>query len=197
MKLPVTEHTGRPWRIHAHTPDFTVEDVWSFRMPGAGPDDFPRALAAITAGAGLDHQSGPTRLLFAIRWKLGALLGWDEPKAGLGPRVHSLRDRMPADLTATAPRTPGPGPFAPLYELPDECARELANKTVHAVMHLGWVPTPTGDHELRMAVLVKPNGRFGRLYMALIAPFRYLVVYPALTRQWEAAWRDRERLPKQ
>jgi hypothetical protein len=28
--------------------------------------------------------------------------------------------------------------------------------------------------------------------MALIAPFRYLIVYPAITRQWERAWRDRE-----
>jgi hypothetical protein len=39
-----------------------------------------------------------------------------------------------------------------------------------------------------MAVLVKPNGPFGRLYMAAIAPFRHLVVYPALTRAWERAW---------
>jgi hypothetical protein len=46
-----------------------------------------------------------------------------------------------------------------------------------------------------MAILVKPNGRFGRVYMALIAPFRYLIVYPAITRQWERAWRDRELPP--
>jgi Protein of unknown function (DUF2867) len=46
-----------------------------------------------------------------------------------------------------------------------------------------------------MAVLVKQNGRFGRLYLAAIAPFRYLVVYPALTRHWERAWRDRGHQP--
>ncbi|AJF66553.1 DUF2867 domain-containing protein [Streptomyces vietnamensis] len=194
MRLPVSEHTGRPWRIHAYVPDFTTLDVWSFRMPGAGPDDFRLALAAITAGAGLSKQTGPTRFLFAVRWKLGALLGWDKPQEGLGPRVRSLRERMPEELTATADPTPGPGPFTSLYELHDECARELANKTVHGVMHLGWVETPDGGHELRMAVLVKPNGPFGRLYMALIAPFRYAIVYPAMTRQWEASWRDRERL---
>jgi hypothetical protein len=33
------------------------------------------------------------------------------------------------------------------------------------------------------------------VYMALIAPFRYLIVYPAITRQWERAWRDRELAP--
>ncbi|MFI1719399.1 DUF2867 domain-containing protein [Streptomyces litmocidini] len=194
MKLPVTEHTTRPWRIHAFVPDFTTEDVWSFRTPGAGPDDFPHVLAAIAAGAALGQETGPARFLFAVRWKLGALLGWDKPRAGIGPRVRSLRTRMPEDLTATAEHVLGPGPFLPLYRLPDECALELANRTVHAVMHLGWVEAPGGGHELRMAVLVKPNGRLGRLYMSLIAPFRYLVVYPAMTRQWEAAWRDRERL---
>ena len=28
MKLPDTEHTSRPWRIHELTPDFRLEDVW-------------------------------------------------------------------------------------------------------------------------------------------------------------------------
>jgi hypothetical protein len=39
-----------------------------------------------------------------------------------------------------------------------------------------------------MAVYVKPRGRFGRPYMAFIAPFRHWVVYPALMRQIERAW---------
>ena len=45
-----------------------------------------------------------------------------------------------------------------------------------------------------MAALVKTNGLFGRLYMAAIKPFRYLIVYPALTRQSKCAWRDRNDL---
>ncbi|MFX0579332.1 DUF2867 domain-containing protein [Nocardia nepalensis] len=69
----------------------------------------------------------------------------------------------------------------------------LANKTVHTVCHLGWVPVGDGEYELRMAALVKPNGLFGRLYMAGIKPFRYFIVYPGMTRQWERAWLDRTR----
>jgi hypothetical protein len=48
-----------------------------------------------------------------------------------------------------------------------------------------------------MASLVLPNGLFGRPYMAAIKPFRYLIIYPALTRQWERAWLDhgREGIP--
>lgn len=192
MRLPDTKYTGMPWRIHEFTADFRVEDVWAFRTPGAGPDDFPSMLAAMRRGGGLDRLDGPVRLLFALRWKIGGLLGWDKPTAGVGNRVTSLRDRLPSDLRAAPAGTDGDRmPLKTVYVLPRESARELANKTVHTVMHLGWAPGADGDHELRMAVLVKPNGWFGRLYMAAIAPFRYLLVYPALTRNWERAWRDR------
>ncbi|MGW1375028.1 DUF2867 domain-containing protein [Streptomyces sp. NPDC002446] len=194
MKLPLTAHTGQPWRIHELTGDFRIEDVWSYRTPGAGPDDFPVMLAALRTGGAMAKQTLLVRFLFAVRWKLGALLGWDKAKTGLGTRVQPLRDRLPRDLRETVDESESESddtPFTPVYELPNESVRELANKTVHTLMHLGWVPTGDGDHELRMTVLVKPNGLFGRLYMAVIAPFRYLIVYPALTRQWERAWRDR------
>ncbi|MFE6861238.1 DUF2867 domain-containing protein [Nocardia sp. NPDC057668] len=194
-RLPDSEHTARPWRIHEIAPDFELEDVWAFRTPGAGPDDFPVMLAALRAADAPGERSLPTRLLFAVRWKLGALLGWDDPEKGVAKRVPSLRERLPADVPAT-PIAPEPGdlPMVELYELPNESAMELANATVHAVCHLGWVRGATGDYELRMAALVKPNGRFGRLYMAAILPFRYLIVYPAMTRQWERAWRERSTL---
>ncbi|MFI6584533.1 DUF2867 domain-containing protein [Embleya sp. NPDC050493] len=192
MRLARTAHTERPWRIHEFTRDFRVEDVWSYRTPGAGPADFPTMLTAMRNRGGFGKQAAPARFLFAVRWKLGALLGWDEATASLGERVRPLRDRLPEDLTETVDASKAGGsPFTPMYELADEAAQELANKTCHAVMHLGWVPTDDGDHELHMAVLVKPNGRLGRLYMAAIAPFRHLIVYPALTRQWERAWRER------
>jgi hypothetical protein len=81
-------------------------------------------------------------------------------------------------------------PFTSLYQLGDEWAAEMANRTVHTVMHIGWVPDGTGGHRGQMAVLVKPNGFFGRAYMALIAPLRHLVVYPtmlaAIGRRWQA-----------
>ncbi|MFE7799801.1 DUF2867 domain-containing protein [Nocardia sp. NPDC057440] len=193
-RLAEAAYSEQPWLIHELASDFAVEDVWSFRTPGAGPDDFPVMLAALRAAGGPVKQMWPVRFLFAVRWKLGALLGWDKPSVGVGERVASLRDRLPSDIRAASP---GPDdddmPLKAVYELDMEAARELANKTVHTVMHLGWIRGVNGDYELRMAVLVKPNGWFGRLYMAAIAPFRYLIVYPALTRQWERAWAGRSR----
>lgn len=41
----------------------------------------------------------------------------------------------------------------------------------------------------KTAVLVKPNGLFGKVYFAAIAPFRYLIVYPPLIRGIEQEWR--------
>jgi Protein of unknown function (DUF2867) len=64
----------------------------------------------------------------------------------------------------------------------------MANRTVHSVMHIGWVPDGTGGYRGQMAVRVKPNGRFGAAYMAAIKPFRHLFVYPALMRSIERDW---------
>jgi hypothetical protein len=79
-------------------------------------------------------------------------------------------------------------PFEPLYLLHDEWAAEVANSTMHGVMHLGWVPDGHGGYRGQMAVLVKPNGLLGEAYMAAIRPFRHLIVYPAMLRQIERAW---------
>jgi hypothetical protein len=136
-------------------------------------------------------SSSAVRTLFALRWKLGELLGWDGPDAGLGSRVPTLRDRLPADLR----ENPGPDfdalPFTSLYLLDDEWAAEIANRTMHGVMHLGWVPDGTGGYRGQMAVLVKPNGLLGATYMATIKPFRHLIVYPLIMRGIERAWRAR------
>jgi Protein of unknown function (DUF2867) len=182
MRLPNTAHTSQPWRIHELTCDFRLEDVWALPTLG-GPDDLPRLVQRFASADPSQSSSRAVRTLFAIRWKLGGLLGWDDPDAGLGSRVPTLRDRLPADLR----ETPGPDfdalPFTSLYLLGDEWAAEIANRTMHGVMHIGWVPDGTGGYHAQMAVLVKPNGLFGGAYMAAIRPFRHLIVYPAMLRE--------------
>jgi hypothetical protein len=191
MRLSNTAHTSRPWRIHQFTRDFRVEDVWALPTPG-GPDDFARLVQLLASGddPARDSASGAVRALWAIRWKIGELLGWDRPDAGLGSRVPTLRDRLPADLRG-APSGPDfrALPFTPLYLLHDEWAAEIANRTMHGVMHVGWVPDGAGGYRGQMAVLVKPNGLLGTVYMAVIRPFRHLIVYPMMTRETGRAWR--------
>jgi hypothetical protein len=92
---------------------------------------------------------------------------------------------LPPDLRETRAPKFDALPFNSLYLSDDEFAAEIANRTVHGVMHLGCVPERTGGFRVQMAVLVKPNGPFGIAYMAAIRPFRHLIVYPAMTREWE------------
>jgi hypothetical protein len=189
MRLPNTAHTSRPWRIHELTRDFRVEDVWALPTPG-GPDDFPRLVQLGASADPSQSSSVAVRTLFAIRWKVGGLFGWDGPDAGVGSRAPTLRDRLPVDLR-DAPSGPDFDalPFGSLYLLKDEWAAEIANRTMHGVMHVGWVPDGTGGYRGQMAVLVKPNGLFGTAYMAAIRPFRHLIVYPPMMREWGRVWR--------
>ncbi|MDO0930880.1 DUF2867 domain-containing protein [Streptomyces sp. DG2A-72] len=190
MRLPRTAHTDRPWRIHEIAGDFTVEDVWALPTPG-GPDDLEWLVRQISEGirGGVKGEGLVSRVLFAVRWKLGALFGWDKATAGIGTRLPSLRDRLPEDLRE-GPQGPdlGSSPFTSLYQRDDEWAAEMGNKTVHGVLHIGWVPDGVGGHRGQMAVLVKPNGLLGTLYMAAIKPFRYIGVYPALIRSIGREW---------
>jgi Protein of unknown function (DUF2867) len=188
MRLPNTAHTSRPWRIHEFTRDFRLEDVWAMPTPG-GADDFPRLVQLMASGDPSQGASRAVRTLFAIRWKVGELLGWDGPDAGLDSRAPTLRDRLPVDLR-DGPSGPDFDalPFASLYLLDDEWAAEIANRTMQGVMHVGWVPDGTGGYRGQMAVLVKPNGLLGAAYMAAIRPFRHLIVYPRMMREFERAW---------
>ena len=176
MRLPNTAHTSQPWRIHEFTRDFRLEDVWALPTPG-GPDDFSRLVQAIASGDPSQGSSRVARTLFAIRWKVGELLGWDGPDTSVGSRVPTLRDRLPVDLREAAS---GPDfvalPFTSLYLTDDEWAAEIANRTVHGVLHVGWVPDGTGGFRGQMAVYAKPNGSArGRVHgrnPALPAPDR-------------------------
>ena len=185
--VETAEHTAQPWRIHQIAKDFRVLDVWALPTPG-GPDDFPR-LVRLMAAFDPAETSAVVRAMFAIRWTIGRVFGLDGQETGLGTRVRSLRDRLPTDLGNT-PSDFDTHLFTPLYVTHDEFALEIANQTVHGVMHVGWVPDGTGGSRGQIAVLVRPNGALGFAYLAAIAPFRHLVVYPLMMRDIGRAWQQ-------
>jgi len=187
MRLPKTAHTAHAWRIHELTRNFTLEDVWALPTPG-GADEFPRLVDLIASGDPSRGTARSVRMLWATRWKVGKLLGWDRPDAGSGE--PPLRDRLPNDLR-DAPAGPDFAalPFTSLYLLDDEWAAEIANRTMRGVMHVGWVPDGSGGYRGQMAVYVKPNGLLGSAYMVGIRPFRRLLVYPQTLRQIGRRWR--------
>lgn len=164
MRLPDSAHTSRPWRIHQVAPDLRLEDVWALPTPG-GPHDFPRLVELMEGFDPARSSSAVVRALFAIRWKLGDLLALDGPRSDASP-------------------------FTELYRTDDECALEIVNKTVRGVLHLGWVEDSASGYRGQLAVLVKPSGRLGELYMKAITPFRHLIVYPTMLRDIGRAWSE-------
>jgi hypothetical protein len=204
-RIPNSAHESRPWRIREIVPDFTLEDVWALPVEG-GAEDFPKLLEMLSSLSPAQSDSSATRFLWQLRDRLGAWFGLgridvpadagpDAAKGKLpipGTRETSLAERLPDDLRGTAADTDFDSlPFTPLYRTDVESAAELSNQTVHGVAHLAWVDRGEGRYQGQMAVYVKPRGVLGRGYMALIKPFRYLIVYPALMRQVERAWNRR------
>jgi hypothetical protein len=204
MRLPNAAHESRPWRIREITTDFTLEDVWALPVHG-GAEDFQTLLEITTSSDPANTKSLPARVLWGVRDRLGSwfhLVGISIPTdsgrdgAGKlaipGENETSLTDRLPDDLRNTAADLHFDSlPFTPLYRTDVEFAAEISSQTVHGVMHLAWVDQGEGHYQGQMAVYVKPRGPLGKGYMALIKPFRYWIVYPALMRQIERAWNTR------
>jgi hypothetical protein len=202
MKMLKAEHERRPLRIHELVPDFILEDVWALPVEGEAEDfeDFLRFIGSFDPSK---TENRPARFLWDFRDRLGAWLDLGEissaadmDEGGLpipGTDETSLRGRLPDDLRETTAGFDFDSlPFVPLYRTDHEAAAEIGNRTVHGVVHLAWIEGASGRCEGQMAVYVMPRGAFGRAYMALIKPFRYLVVYPALMREVERAWAARD-----
>jgi hypothetical protein len=207
LRIPNAAHESRPWRIREITPDFTLEDVWALPVHG-GAEDFQALLDSMVSFDPTNSHSRATRALWSARDLLGRWFGLGRISAPVdadrgdgagklpipGTSETSLAGRLPDDLRETAADVDfGTLPFVPLYRTDTEFAAEISNRTVHGVMHLAWVEEGNGRYQGQMAVYVKPRGPLGRGYMALIKPFRYWVVYPALMRQIEQVWKARAR----
>lgn len=199
MRVPNAVHEAHPWVIGQIAPDFHLLDVWALPAEG-GPDDFANLLEIFdrfdptTAGPAL------VRALFRVRLKVGALLGWDDAtkeRSIPGSSGTSLSARVPAALRGSAddPTLGGLSSAASihrLYRTDRESAVEVANDTVHGVLHLSWVEQSHGRYRGHLAIYVKARGVLGRMYMLLIQPFRHVIVYPALMREIGRAWEQRD-----
>jgi hypothetical protein len=198
------ENGPKPYEVRFETPpgvqaqvdfarfvvDFDLEDVWALPTPG-GPGDLDRLVRQFAEDGDTDARpSAPYRFLMWCRSVLGASLHLDRGEDVVGKRVVSLRERLPADLRDGPPGPAVEGtPFTSVYQTGSEWVAEFSNRTAHAVMHIGWVEGADGVHHGQMAVLVKPNGRLGRIYLGFIDPFRRVIVLPALLKSVGKKWR--------
>jgi hypothetical protein len=189
MRIDAATFRARPLRVHALLHDVPLQDAWEVPLAGGGAGRTIEDVRAVMV-EGLAVAPAVVRGLFRLRGRIGARLGWDDPRPSWHAETYVSR-LSPVDRAQSrvAPGTTD-GSFRLLYRFEDEQLSELRNATVHAFLSLSIRPTP-GGYLAYLGVFVRPVHRFTRLYMGAITPFRRLVVYPTIIRAMQRAWVER------
>jgi hypothetical protein len=173
--------------------DIPLHDVWAIDLPGGGDEITILDVRTIFQDESLENANPIVGFLFALRGWLGNLFRWDTEAHKIEtPRKDSFVNCLSDNAKRHSLQSPGSsdGRFSLVYLLAQEWVAELRNETVHALIVFALKKTTDG-HRLYLAVYVKSVSWFTPLYMALIDPFRYLFVYPAMLNKLRRVWVDR------
>jgi len=192
MRVAPAELQALPLEAHAILADVPLEDVSAIDLDGGGAGRTLADVAALMPMDALMQTNLMTRALFGLRSRLGRLFGWDRPAHDRAE--DSYLARLSGALRARSQVAPGQkeGPFRLLYRLEQESLSEIRNATVHAFL-CAALHERSGGYRLYWGIYVKPISRLTPVYMALIAPFRRFLVYPAMLRRLRRAWASRYR----
>lgn len=185
-QVPAREFEALPLRVHALLAGVPLHDVWSIDLPrwraGVTLDEFLRA-----ASDGLFTLSPPVRMLLDIRLFVGRLFGWDREPAASAWETFATRLSDADRSRSLASAGTRDGLFRVVYRFENEQLVELINRTAHAAALSALVETGN-TYRFYFGVYVRNVGRFTPFYMALIDPFRKLIVYPSLLRSVRVKW---------
>ena len=185
-QISTQEFERLPLRVHDFLAGVPLHDVWAV--------DLPRVRSGITLEEFMQTASACplplpplVRALLNIRLFVGRLLGWDRELAATAWKSFATRlttdDRSRSLVPAGTPE----GLFRVVYRFENEQRLELINRTAHAAALSALVETENA-YRFYFAVYVRIVTRFTPIYMALIDPFRKLVVYPSLLGAVRAKW---------
>jgi hypothetical protein len=184
-QLSAREFERLPLRVHDFLAGVPLHDAWVVDLPrvrsGITLDEFSRI-----AEARLFTLSRVARSLLDIRLFVGRLLAWDREPAA--PWESFAKRLTTADLSRSlTPAGTREGLFRVVYRFENEQLLEVINRTAHAAALSALVET-VDAYRFYFAVYVRRVSRFTPVYMALIDPFRKLIVYPSLLRSVRATW---------
>jgi hypothetical protein len=185
-RISTEEFEQLPLRVHGFLAGVPLHDVWAVDLPrtrsGITLDEFLR-----TASTRLFTLSPVVRALLNLRLFVGRLLGWDREPSTTAWETFTTRLTTADRSKSLAPAGTPEGLFRVVYRFENEQLLELINRTAHAAALSALVET-AHDYRFYFGVYVRSVGRFTPVYMALIDPFRKLVVYPSLLRNVRATW---------
>jgi hypothetical protein len=185
-QVSTQEFERLPLRVHAFLAGVPLHDVWAVDLPrwraGLTLDDFLRAATNC-----LCTPPSLVRALLDIRFFVGRFFGWDREPAATAWKTFATRltdtDRS-RSLAAAGTRD---GFFRVVYRFENEQLLELINRTAHGAALSALVESAT-TYRFYLGVYVRSVSRFTPFYMALIDPFRKILVYPSLLRSVRVRW---------
>jgi Protein of unknown function (DUF2867) len=185
-QVPTQEFERLGLRVHDFLAGVPLHDVWAVDLPRTRPgitlDEF------LHAARGCPFPLSPVvDALVNIRLFIGRLLGLDREPAATAWETFATRLTTVDRSKSLAPPGTPLGLFRVVYCFENEQLLELINRTAHAAALSALVDTPDA-YRFYIAVYVRSVGRFTPVYLALIDPFRKLIVYPSLLRRIRASW---------
>jgi len=202
-QISTQEFERLPLRVHDFLTGVPLHDVWAVDLPlarsGITLDEFLRTAGARSQVScnccendrsrkgSLLTRSPVVRTLLNIRFFAGRLLGWDREPASTAWETFTMRLTTADRSRSLAPAGTCEGLFRIVYRFENEQLLELINRTAHAAALSALVETANG-YRFYFGVYVQNVGRFTPVYMALVDPFRKLIVYPSLLRSVRASW---------
>jgi len=188
-QISTQEFERLPLRVHDFLVGVPLHDVWAVDLPrtrsGITLDEFSRA-----ANTRLFTLSPVVRALVNMRLLVGRVLGWDREPVETAWETFATRLTTADRSKSLVPAGTRDGLFRVVYRFENEQLLELINRTVHAAALSALVETPNA-YRFYFGVYVRSVGPFTPVYMALIDPFRKLVVYPSLLHSVLANWNQR------
>jgi hypothetical protein len=197
-RISPQEFERLPLRVHTFLAAVPPHDVWSVDLPrwraGVTLDEFLRTAGngkldtcGCSKSSSLFTSSFLVRMLLDIRFLVGRFFGWDGEPAATAWKTFATRLTDSDHSRSLVPPGTRDGFFRVVYRFENEQLLELINRTAHAAALSALVETATG-YRFYLGVYVRSVSRFSPYYMALIDPFRKLVVYPSLLRGVRARW---------
>jgi hypothetical protein len=185
-RISTQEFERLPLRVHDFLAGVPLHDVWAVDLPrtrsGITLDEFLR-----TASTRLCTLSPIVRALLNIRLFVGRPLRWDRVPAACAWETFTTRLTTADRSKSLAPAGTREGLFRVVYRFENEQLLEVINRTAHGAALSALVETASA-YRFYFGVYVRSVSRFTPVYMALIDPFRKLVVYPSLLRTVRTKW---------
>jgi hypothetical protein len=202
-RVPNIKHLENKFIIQDLAKDFELLDVWEYPLCfKTAENDSLYKFRKIAIEPTLKNvfNFSPTGILFSFRAIIGKIFGLDKnvnelpipncKEISFAERLTESQKEKHSQKLNIDLRTENYFDFRTVYSMENETVNEISNATEHTLMHYGWIKTNNDCYKVQMASYIKHRNKFGTLYIWLIKPFKYWIVYPYLFNGYVKKWNE-------